>query len=114
MKADEVQENGTSGALDLNYGESWVSDVGDIFVAAEESGLPMNRDVNSGDPIGLGMASVCIHNGRRLTSAIAYLSQQPPNLTVVPNALIAKVLFEGSRATVSKSTMDGCSKPIRK
>lgn len=73
-------------------------DVGDIFVAAEETGLPMNRDVNSGNSIGMGMASVCIYQGKRVTAANAYLSHTPPNLTIMTNVLVAKVLFEDRRA----------------
>ncbi|TLD18294.1 glucose-methanol-choline oxidoreductase protein [Venturia nashicola] len=96
--AADVQEHSTSGAVDLSYGDTWVPDVGDVFVAAEQIGVPMNRDVNSGNPIGMGMASVCIHKGKRVTAANAYLSCKQPNLTIVTDALVAKVLFEGRRA----------------
>lgn len=97
-KTDLGQEHSTSGAVDLSYGDSWVPDVGDVFVAAQEIGLPMNRDVNSGNPIGMGMASVCIYKGKRVTAADAYLSHKEPNLTIVTDAPVAKVLFEGRRA----------------
>lgn len=80
--------------------------MGDIFVAAEETGLPINRDVNSGNSIGMGMASVCIYRGQRVTAANAYLSHKHPNLTIVTDALVAKVFFEGKRA-IGVKTNDG-------
>jgi hypothetical protein len=80
--------------------------VGDIFVAAEQSGLKTNQDVNSGDPLGMGIGSVCIYEGRRLTASIAYLSQPPSNLTICTDSTVAKILFAGQKATGVK-TIDG-------
>ena len=78
--------------------------MGDIFVAAQQSGLKANQDVNSGDPLGMGMGSVCIHEGQRLTASIAYLSQPPSNLTICTDSAVAKVLFTGQKATGVKTT----------
>jgi choline dehydrogenase-like flavoprotein len=82
--------------------------VGDIFVAAEQTGMGTNRDVNSGDPIGMGMGTVCIYKGQRLTASSAYLSSPLPNLTVVPNSSVARILFKGKTAvgveTISSRT----------
>lgn len=78
--------------------------MGDIFVAAEQSGLTTSQDVNSGDPLGMGMGSVCIHEGRRLTASIAYLSQPPSNLTIWTDSAVAKVLLTGQKATGVKTT----------
>lgn len=54
----------------------------------------------------MGMGSVCIAQGRRVTSATAYLTSPPPNLTVLPDATVARVLFETKRA-VGVETVDG-------
>ena len=78
--------------------------MGDIFVAAEQSGLTTNQDVNSGDPLGMGMGSVCIHESRRLTASIAYLSQPPSNLTIYTDSAVAKVLLTGQKATGVRTT----------
>ncbi|KAF1845989.1 GMC oxidoreductase [Cucurbitaria berberidis CBS 394.84] len=96
----------TSGNLDLTYGESWLPDVGDIFTAAEQSGHRINPDVNNGDPIGMGMGSVCIAKGIRATSSSAYLSRTPPNLRVLVNTPVARVLFDGKRA-IGVESIDG-------
>ncbi|KAF2475007.1 alcohol oxidase [Lindgomyces ingoldianus] len=93
-----IETHSASGNLDLAYGEQWLPDVGDIFIAASQCGHRLNPDVNSGDPIGFGMASVCIADGVRATSASAYLSHPPPNLKILTNALVARLLFVGNRA----------------
>jgi choline dehydrogenase-like flavoprotein len=100
------QDHSSSGSLHLTYGDSWLPNVGDIFIAAEQSGLRTNKDVNSGDPIGMGMGSVCIYEGKRLTASSAYLAHPPSNLTVLPNSPVANVIFNGKTATGVK-TIDG-------
>jgi choline dehydrogenase-like flavoprotein len=85
-----------------------VSGIDDIFVAAEQSGLKTNPDVNSGDPIGMGMGSVCIYKNQRLTAASAYLARPPPNLSILPNSGVASIVFDGKRA-VGVRTIDGRS-----
>lgn len=99
-------EHSTSGNLDLTYGDAWSPDISDIFVAAEQSGHRTNSDVNNGHPIGMGMGSVCISNGIRATSASAYLSHPPPNMKILPDTHVARILFEGKRAT-GVQTIDG-------
>jgi choline dehydrogenase-like flavoprotein len=91
-------DHSTTGNLHLAYGEQWLPDVGDVFVAAKQIGHVVNQDVNNGDPIGLGMGSVCIAKDIRATSSSAYLSLPPPNLNIVVNTPIARVLFAKQRA----------------
>ena len=96
-----------SGAIDLAYGKAWMADVGDIFVAAAQAGLPLNEDVNSGNPIGMGMGTVSITpDGQRLTAASAYLRDVPANLTIVGDTLVSRVIFENKRA-VGVETVSG-------
>lgn len=52
------------------------------------------------------MGTVCIHKGQRLTASIAYLSQPPSNLQILPNSGVAKILFKEKRATGAQ-TLDG-------
>jgi choline dehydrogenase-like flavoprotein len=100
------EEHGTSGNVDLTYGDDWLPDIEDVYVAAEQSGHRVNPDVNNGDPIGMGMGSVCIAKGIRATSASAYLSQPPSNLKILPNAPVARLIFDGKRA-IGVQTIDG-------
>jgi choline dehydrogenase-like flavoprotein len=100
------EEHSSSGNVDLTYGDTWIPDIADIYIAAEQSGHCINPDVNNGDPIGMGMGSVCIAKGIRATSASAYLSKSPPNLTILPNTPVARILFDRKRAT-GVQTVDG-------
>jgi choline dehydrogenase-like flavoprotein len=102
----QSEEHSTSGNVDLTYGDTWIPDIEDIFVAAEQSGHHINRDVNNGDPIGMGMGSVCIAKGIRATSASAYLSKPPSNLKILPNVPVARIVFDGKRA-IGVQTVEG-------
>lgn len=94
----DLDDHSTRGHLNLTYGEEWLPDLRDIYTAAEQAGHKINHDVNDGDPIGMGMGSVCISKGIRATSASAYLSNPPPNLKIIVNAPVARVLFEKKRS----------------
>jgi choline dehydrogenase-like flavoprotein len=84
-----------------------MANVGDIFVAAAQAGLPLNQDVNSGDPIGMGMGTVSIaSDGRRLTAANAYLQYVASNLTITANTTIGRVILENKRA-IGVETVSG-------
>jgi choline dehydrogenase-like flavoprotein len=102
----KMEDHSTKGNLHLTYGELWLPDVGDVFVAAKQVGHAVNQDVNNGDPIGLGIGSVCIAKDIRATSSSAYLSHPPPNLNIVVNAPIARVAFAKQRA-IGVETIDG-------
>lgn len=96
-----------SGSIDLTYGDAWMANVGDIFIAAAQAGLPLNEDVNSGNPIGMGMGTVSITpEGRRLTAADTYLQQKPCNLTIVGDTTVSRVIFKSKRA-VGLETVTG-------
>lgn len=99
-------EHTTEGNLDLAYGDAWLPDIGDIFTAAQQSGHRVNPDVNSGDLIGMGMGTVCIAKGIRATSASAYLSRPPPNLKILVDSPITRIMIEGKRV-VGVETIDG-------
>jgi len=68
-----------------------------MFMAAEQVGMRTNKDLNAGDPIGMGMGTVNCYQGKRITSASAYLANAPSNLTIVTGALTAQLLLEGER-----------------
>jgi choline dehydrogenase-like flavoprotein len=96
-----------SGAIDLTYGNEWMANVGDVFVAATQAGLPLNEDVNSGDPIGMGMGTVSITPaGRRLTAVDAYLQHVPSNLRIATNTTTRRVILENKRA-IGVETVSG-------
>ncbi len=69
--------------------------------AAEEAGLPLNDDFNSGDQYGCGFFQAMLTDGERVSPADAFLDPvlARPNLTLVTSALATRILLSGNRAT---------------
>ena len=70
--------------------------------------LPLNLDLNSGNPIGFGIPAHTAYNSQRITAAGAFLADKPDNLTVVTNAPVMNILFDGTKAIGVKSTDKTC------
>src|SRR5215470_19368701 len=68
--------------------------------AGVEAGLARNEDFNGAEQDGVGMYQLTQRGGMRASAAVAYLhpAMARPNLTVLPNTLAHRVLFEGGRA----------------
>jgi choline dehydrogenase len=71
-----------------------------FFKAVQEAGYPLTKDVNGYQQEGFAKFDRNIRNGRRLSAARAYLHpvKTRPNLEVICNAQVTKVIFEGKRA----------------
>ncbi|MDX3928164.1 MAG: GMC family oxidoreductase N-terminal domain-containing protein [Shinella sp.] len=69
--------------------------------ACQQAGLPYNSDFNSGKQAGCGLYQVTNRSGRRSSAANCYLHpvEDRANLTVVTDAQVLRVLFEGKRAS---------------
>ncbi|MGY3124089.1 choline dehydrogenase-like flavoprotein [Bradyrhizobium sp. S3.14.4] len=68
--------------------------------AAVQTGLPYNPDFNGATQEGVGLFQTTTRNGRRASTAVAYLgpAKTRSNLKVETEALGQRVLFEGRRA----------------
>ncbi|MES1149435.1 MAG: choline dehydrogenase [Bradyrhizobium guangdongense] len=68
--------------------------------AAVETGLPFNPDFNGASQEGVGLFQTTTRNGRRASTAVAYLgpAKTRGNLRIETSALGQRVLFEGRRA----------------
>ena len=68
--------------------------------AGKQAGYPFTDDYNGPDPVGFGRGQFTIKNGRRSSSAVAFLrpAMKRANLTVVTRAHTTRVLLDGSRA----------------
>ncbi|MCB2136134.1 MAG: GMC family oxidoreductase N-terminal domain-containing protein [Rhodobacteraceae bacterium] len=68
--------------------------------AAEAAGLPRNPDFNGAEQEGVGIYQMTIHKARRNSTARAFLrpAMKRPNVTVLTDAHVTRVLFEGRRA----------------
>lgn len=72
------------------------------IAAGEAMGWPRKEDVNQPDnDDGIGYAPRTIAGGRRQSAAVAFLrpAEERPNLTVLTEATVDRVVFEGKRAT---------------
>ncbi|MEO7031637.1 MAG: GMC oxidoreductase, partial [Herbaspirillum sp.] len=77
--------------------------------AAVEDGQKLNNDYNGKDQEGFGYYQVLQHQGRRWSVVDGYLKPalSRPNLTVVAEAQIQKLLFDGKRCTGLTYRKDG-------
>lgn len=67
---------------------------------------PLNRDQNTGNPIGWGISPLSGHNGFRVTATSACLHSQPSNLVIWTNSEVQRVIFEKTTA-VGVELLDG-------
>ncbi len=68
--------------------------------AARQAGYPATADYNGYQQEGFGRMGMSVHNGRRWSTANAYLKPAlaRPNLSVVTHARATGIVFEGTRA----------------
>jgi choline dehydrogenase len=69
--------------------------------ACQAAGLPRNDDYNAGSTEGVANIQLSTRRGLRVSGAIGYLrpAMERPNLRVISDATVARVLFDGRRAT---------------
>ncbi|PQE17554.1 hypothetical protein CJF30_00009567 [Rutstroemia sp. NJR-2017a BBW] len=86
------EDHGTTGPLPLSYAPTWEKNLPDVFRAAQQTSLPLNPDINSGNPIGMGMGASTMYSGLR-TTAQSYLSIAGPNFHLQTNSPVARIIF---------------------
>jgi choline dehydrogenase-like flavoprotein len=71
-----------------------------VIQAGISAGLPFREDLNDLDGEGIGYFPATIKHGRRLSAARAFLTPITgrPNLTVLTDTVVGKVVFAGARA----------------
>lgn len=103
---------GPLGVADLRYGhplsEAWLD-------AARSSGLRGNDDFNGAEQDGVGWYQVTQRQGRRCSTADAYLRPAigRDNLTVATGVLVTRVLIEGGRAVGVRYLHQGAVREVR-
>ncbi|WP_027135502.1 choline dehydrogenase [Geminicoccus roseus] len=83
--------------------------------AGQEAGYPFTPDMNGYQQEGVGRMDMTIRNGRRCSTALAYLrpAMRRPNLTVVTGALTRRIRVERGRATGVDYVENGLPKSVR-
>ncbi|MGE8656446.1 MAG: GMC family oxidoreductase [Achromobacter sp.] len=107
--------HGTAGPLNATSIKTPHPLVEGLIGAAGALGLPHVRDFNSGDQEGVGYYQLTTRNGRRCSTAVAYLrpARGRANLRVETGAHAMAVLFEGSRACGVRYRQDGQVRTLR-
>ena len=86
------------------------------FVQAGRSlGYPVIDDFNAGNPEGFGLRQATIQDGRRESTATAFLrpARGRPNLAVFTGALADRVLIEDGRAVGVRILQNGVARTLR-
>lgn len=92
--------HGTDGPLKVSQPQR-LSPMNQAAIKAfQEAGLPYNPDYNGTEQRGVGPCQLTIGNARRCSAAVAFLhpAEQRPNLTVMTDALVTRIILEGDRA----------------
>jgi len=79
----------------------WINPLSEAFIqGCLGLGIPRARDYNCGDQAGVGYFQRTIRNGRRVSTAVAFLrpAMGRRNLEVRTDARASRILFEGRRA----------------
>jgi choline dehydrogenase len=87
----------------------------DAFIAsAQANGIPRNDDFNGESQEGAGYYQANLRNGRRISSAVGYLrpAEKRANLRVEVDALVTRILFDGSRATGVEYLRNGVAEQV--
>lgn len=73
----------------------------DFLAAGRADGAPSNDDFNGADQVGLGLYDFNVKDGRRVSSATAFLrpAMSRPNLAVRTGTMVRRVVVEDGRAT---------------
>jgi choline dehydrogenase-like flavoprotein len=93
--------HGAGGPLRVSDGRSRYRTCEAFIEAAIQAGLPSNDDFNGAEQDGVGWYQLTQRDGMRCSAAVAYLhpALERPNLTVMTDAHVTRVLLDGLRAT---------------
>lgn len=91
---------------------SFQTETSQLFVTAANSLFGGTSDFNGARQEGSGFPQYTIHNGKRITSSIAFLNpiKDRSNLTIMTGAVAQKILFEGDKAVGVRYKIDGSTK----
>jgi choline dehydrogenase len=109
--ADEY--HGAGGPLGVSNVRLSQNAICDAFIAGcEAAGIKRNDDFNGADQEGVGYFQLTNRNGRRCSSAVAYLNpaKSRPNLTIITRAQVEHLILDGKRITGVRYAEHGAPK----
>ena len=103
--------HGTDGPIPVrrHQRETWVDQQEAFYRACVAAGFPENYDMNNPDSTGVGPVPVNNVEGVRVSAALAYVNpiRHRSNLTIEPNVLATRVLFNRQRAVGLEGEVGG-------
>lgn len=96
----EASTRGRKGPISVTSLTRSPDQLSDAFIlACQQAGLPLNPDYNGSDYEGVSYLQLSTRNGRRSSTAMAYLhGMKHPSLRLETSAVVTRVLLEGRRA----------------
>ncbi len=89
---------GTSGPVGVTRPDSFSNSLSQVFIeAGQQAGHSFTADVNGFRRQGMFHIDQSIYHGRRSSAAVDYLVKRP-NLEIVTDALVGRILLDGQRA----------------
>lgn len=107
---------GTDGPLGVNNGNNMQNPLYRAFIdAGVQAGYPATADYNGAQQEGFGAMHMTVKNGRRWSTANAYLrpAMARDNLKVITHALVERVLLDGQRAVGVRFQQAGKVQEVR-
>ena len=95
--APNPSDHGNNGPIHVAYSQQWEKDFTSLLDVFDETGFPLNKDHNSGNPIGMSVLINTAHGGIRSTAADALVSA-PNNLTIRTESTVLRLIIKGRRA----------------
>jgi choline dehydrogenase len=107
--------HGVGGPLSVSESRSMHPVVEAWVEAAGQAGIPHNEDVNGATQDGAGRYQVTQRDGRRCSTAVAYLHPAAArgNVDVLTDARVYRILFEGKRAVGVELMRHGALEQVR-
>jgi choline dehydrogenase-like flavoprotein len=109
----DPSNHGVDGPIKLGFGQEMAPGVPTFVTACQEVGINICHDINSGDPVGVGLAQTNTRDGIRSYAANAYLSDefraQHKNLVIRTNHVVRQLVIDGHKVrgvVVSQSDSD--------
>ena len=115
LSSGASQYRGGNGPLHVSRGSSSHPLHQAFLAAGVEAGYPFTEDMNGYQQEGVGRLDCTIHNGKRYSTARAYLKPalQRENLTIETRALVNRVLFENKKAVGIEYRIGNATKCVR-
>jgi choline dehydrogenase-like flavoprotein len=92
----QAEDHGSSGPIHVGYAPVWERDATEMLDICEDAGFPLNKDHNSGNPIGMTPLINSAHDGLRSAAADA-LQDPPDNLAILTNSAVQRLVIDGSK-----------------